>query len=247
VQDTAIGLLRQGERLWPTVVVSLLVHASAVGLAVLYRPAPIIDLEQKPIVAKLVRLGEVKPESYLPRKEEEPPPPSAAAPVPIPGPAPAPEPVAAPKAPPKPTPAVKPGGDPNPKPSNALATALNRVRREQLQGSPTYGDPSGDPEGDSSEASVGDRYLALVTRQLQTNYRLPSTLSDKDRMYLKAVIVLIIEPDGSISRFRFESRSGNGSFDDALERAVRQTRLPPPPPELRERYRTVGLGVRFHV
>jgi colicin import membrane protein/protein TonB len=66
-------------------------------------------------------------------------------------------------------------------------------------------------------------------------------------MHLKATVVLTIEPDGRVSGFRFERRSGNGAFDDALERAIRQTRLPPPPAELRERYRTVGLGVHFRV
>lgn len=247
MQETAIGLLRQNERLWPTVVVSLLIHGSAIGLAVWYRPAPVIDLEQKPIMAKLVRLGEPKPENYLPRKEEEPPPPPAAAPIPVPGPAPAPEPAEAGKALPAPAPTEKPGGTPNPKPSQALANALNRVRRDRMLGSPLYGDPSGDPNGDSSEGSQGDRYLALVKRQLEANYRLPSTISEKERLYLKAVVVLFIEPDGRISNYRFERRSGNGSYDDALDRAIRQTRLPPPPPELRSVYRTVGLGVHFHI
>jgi colicin import membrane protein/protein TonB len=66
-------------------------------------------------------------------------------------------------------------------------------------------------------------------------------------MFLKATVVLSIEPDGRVSGFRFEQRSGNGSFDEALERAIRQTRLPPPPADMRERYRSVGLGVHFHM
>ncbi len=233
MQDTAIGLLGQHERLWPTVVVSLALHAAVIALAVLYRPAPIIDLEQKPIVARLVRLGEKRPESFLPRKEEAPPPPAVAAAVPVPG---LPQ-AATPKQ-------AAPGPTPRP---DALANALNRIRREKALSEPVYGDPSGDPEGTTDQASEGDRYLALVTRALQGNYRLPSTLSEKDRMYLKATVVLVILPDGRISSYRFEKRSGNDAFDDALDRAVRQTRLPPPPPELRERYRTVGLGVHFHM
>ena len=43
------------------------------------------------------------------------------------------------------------------------------------------------------------------------------------------------------------TRSGNPVFDDALERAVRDTRLPPPPREPREPYRDLGLGVNFKV
>ncbi len=245
MDDTAVGLLGRRERLWPPVLVSLAAHAAAIVLAVLYRPAPIIDLEQKPIVARLVRLGEKRPESFLPRKEEPPPPPAAAAAVPLPGPPPAPAAKQATQTAPRPPPA-RPGAGPDARP-DALANALNRIRRDRALGQPVYGDPSGDPEGDSSDASEGDRYLALVTRALQANYRLPSTLSEKERMYLKAVVVLTIEADGRISSYRFESRSGSQAFDDALDRAIRQTRLPPPPLELRERYRTVGLGVRFHI
>jgi colicin import membrane protein/protein TonB len=239
----ASPLMGRRERLWPLLAVSLACHAAVITAGVLGRPAPIIDLEQKPIVAKLVRLGEKRPEEYLPRKEEAPAPP-ASAPVPVPEPA-----ASAPPA--KPKPAARPAPPPAPGPTgrpDALASALSRIRREQALGPPpAWGDPSGSPEGLASEAEEGDRYLALVTQALQASYRLPATISEKERMFLKATVVLTIEPDGRVSRFRFERRSGNEAFDEALERAIRQTRLPPPPPEMRERYRTVGLGVHFHV
>jgi hypothetical protein len=54
-----------------------------------------------------------------------------------------------------------------------------------------------------------------------------------------------VDPDGQVPRWTFESRSGNAAIDDALERASRQARLPPPPAELRDRYRTTGLGIHF--
>ena len=76
---------------------------------------------------------------------------------------------------------------------------------------------------------------------------MPATISEAERRSLAAVAVLSIEPDGRVSRFRFEKKSGHAGFDEALERAVRQARLPPPPPEMRARYREVGLGVRFHM
>jgi len=233
--DAATGpLFLRRERLWPVVLASAAAHAAILAWGALHRPPPIVDLEQKPIVAKLVRLGEKRPEAFLPRKEEAPPP-AAPATVPIPGPAAKP-----------PTPAAR--SAPAPTRPDPLASAMNRIRREQaLSAPPRYGDPSGSPEGEASDAEEGDRYLALATQALKANYRLPSTLSEKDRMFLKATVVLSIEPDGHISGFRFEQRSGNAAFDDALERAVRQTRLPPPPPEMRERYRSVGLGVHFHM
>ena len=227
-------LLTRHERLWPVVLASAAAHAAVLAWGALHRPPPIADLSQKPIVAKLVRLGEKRPEAFLPRKDEAPPPPPPAV-VPVPGPE--------AKTPPRPS---RPG--PAPARPDPLAAAMDRVRREQALGSPPrYGDPTGSPEGEASDAEEGDRYLALVTQALKANYRLPTTLSERDRSYLKATIVLSIEPDGRISGFRFEQRSGNASFDEALERSIRQTRLPPPPPDMRDRYRSVGLGVHFHM
>lgn len=236
------------ERLWPVVAVSILLHVGAITAAVLHRPAPVIDLAQKPIMAKLVRLGQKRPENFLPRKEAEPPPApaAAAAPVPIPGAPAAPDPKAHAAA--RPAPATpKPGTGKSTGKTDPLSSVLNRMRREQALSEPAYGDPSGDPEGNASEASEGDRYLALVDRALHDSYRLPATISEKDRLYLKATVVLFIESDGTVSRYVFEKRSGNTTFDDALERAIRQARLPPPPPEIRSRMRQVGLGVQYHM
>jgi colicin import membrane protein len=232
------------DRFWAVVVGSGLAHAVAVVLSLAVQPAPIIDLQQKPIVAKLVRLGEKRPEHLLPRKEE--PPPTAGAPDAPPAPAlPVPQAVRAPAPQPK-APAARPTTAParGTRP-DAMASALDRLKREPSRGASPSGDPSGDPRGDASEGEAGDRYLALVQRALHDTYRIPSTISEKDRLHLKATLILYLQPDGAISRWSFESRSGNGAFDDALDRAIRQTRLPPPPAELRERYRSVGLGVRF--
>jgi colicin import membrane protein/protein TonB len=119
------------------------------------------------------------------------------------------------------------------------------VKRDKALSEPVYGDPAGDPLGDSSEASAGDAYLALVERSLRESYVLPATLSERDRMYLKATVILYLDADGQVRRYAFETRSGNDAFDAALERAIRAARLPPPPPELRRKYRTEGLGVVY--
>jgi colicin import membrane protein len=238
---TALG---RHDRLWPAVLLSAAVHAALVA-AIVVRNVAIIDLEQKPIVAKLVRLGPKKPEEYLPRKEEPPPPPAPAAP--------AAPPVESPSAAaPSPTakgPAAKPAPGARSAPgatgTSSLANVLSRVRKQVDD--TRWGDPQGDPNGVASEGTEGDRYLALVTAALQGNYHLPATISEKERLYLKATVVLYLEPDGRIARWQFASRSGNAAFDDALERAIRDTRLPPPPPESRERYRKVGIGVNFHI
>ena len=253
--DGASALLRRPDRLWPLVLVSLALHAVVVAASLIVRPPAIVDLGQKPIVAKLVRLGEKRPEQWLPRQAVPPPEAAPAAPdaiaVPAPAPlAPAQKTVAlpAPKVAPKPVPpppaSAKPGG----KGGDALSRAMDKVRKDdKLASKERWGDPSGLPQGDATDGSEGDRYLGLVTQALQSSYRLPATLSEQERMHLHATVVLTIEPDGRVSSFRFEARSGNPAFDQALERAVRESRLPPPPPELRQRFRTIGLGVNFKV
>jgi len=220
-------LLVHRERLWPVVLVSAAAHAALVAGAVLHRPPPLVDLSQKPIVAKLVRLGEKRPQNLLPRKEEGAPPP-AAAPVPIPAPpAPPAEPrpaAAAPKPAPRP-----PAAAPSPQSGkDVLASVLSRVKRDKAMSDPARGDPSGHALGDASEAGAGDQYLALVERTLRDTYILPATISDVDRLHLRATVLLFIDGEGRVLRHVFESRSGNAAFDAALERAIAAARLTPP-------------------
>ena len=243
-------LLARRDKLWPVVFLSLAVHAAVIAVAMLHKPAPLVDLAQKPIVAKLVRLGEKRPHQLLPRKEEAAPPPAAAAEtVPVPAAKPEPAPKAVPVAKAQPT-----APAPKPKPAqrtaaadrgDVLSSVLSRVKREKALSEPTYGDPQGDPLGDSSEAGTGDQYLALVERSLRESYVLPSTISDRDRLHLKATVVLYLESDGRVMRYAFETRSGDGAFDAALERAIHAARIPPPPAELRQKYRNEGLGVLY--
>jgi len=249
------ALLGRRVRLWPVVMVSAAIHAGLIVMAALERPAPVIDLQQKPIVAKLVRLGEKRPEAWLPRKEPAGAPPApapqAAPPIPVAKPEPQPPPPApAPPSPkPKEAPAPKPKlASPAPRSSagnDVLASVLSKVKREKAAAEPVYGDPEGDPLGDASEAAAGDHYLALVERALRESYVLPVTISERDRLHLRATVLLFIDAEGKILRHAFESRSGNEGFDAALERAIGAARLPPPPQELRQKYRTEGLGVIY--
>ncbi|HSN90459.1 MAG TPA: energy transducer TonB [Anaeromyxobacteraceae bacterium] len=231
---TALG---RHDRIWPAVLLSAAVHAALIAVAA-SRGGPAIDLEQKPIVARLVRLGEARPPEWLPRKEAAPPPPAPAAPVapPLAAAAPAPQ---APGGKAPGTAGTAPGA------GRSLSDVLSRVRKQVEE--ERWGSPEGDPMGDASEGEAGDRYLALAKQALQANYNVPATISEKERLYLKAVVVLYVEPDGRIAGWRFEARSGNPAFDAALERAIRQTRLPPPPPEVRDRFRKSGFGVNFHI
>jgi colicin import membrane protein/protein TonB len=108
-----------------------------------------------------------------------------------------------------------------------------------------YGAPDGDPGGDS-DSSEGHRYLALVDRALRANYSAPVTIPERERLHLEASIVLWIEPDGRITRWRLERQSGNPTFDAAVERTLRATaRVPPPPDELRAPLSKTGIQLVF--
>jgi colicin import membrane protein/protein TonB len=238
--------LARHDRLWPVVLASALVHVALGGWALMHRSGLEVDPGQKPIVAKLVRLGEKRPENLLPRKEEEAPP---AAPTPKTAPvAPAPTAKAAPvldaKAKAKPAATTppegggQPGGDP-------LARVMSKLQKEKAEEAPRWGDPSGDAEGDASEGSEGDRYLALVQRAIRSNFRLPATIPERERLHLRATVILLLEPTGAIRDFKIVRRSGNAEFDDAVERSARWGRLPPPPPSLAERYRRDGIQVEY--
>lgn len=245
----AASALFRRDRIWPAVLASALVHLALAGWALSRRGAPEIDAGQKPIIAKLVRLGEKRPENLLPRKEAEPPPPAAkAAPqviAPSAPPAPSPKSVAlaaASKA--KPPPAASPpvtgkhGGDP-------LARVMSRLQQEKAGEEPRWGDPAGDRDGDASEAGEGDRYLALVQRALKENYVAPATIPMKERLHLRAAVVILVEPNGVIRDARISRSSGNDAFDASVLRSARASRLPPPPPEFKDRYRRNGITVEY--
>jgi len=235
--------LSRRERIWPAVLASAAAHLVLVGWAVVRQPSPTIDLEQKPIVARLVRLGEKKPEQWLPRKEAPPPAPAAAPATPAPAPVAAAA-RAAPstkgKAPPQPAaPASAAPGT-----GQSLSSILNKVRREAVA-EKRYGDPGGAADGDSDQAAE-DPYLAQIHRALRAHYVAPVTIPERERLYLEASVTLWIEPDGRITRWRQEKSSGNPTFDAAVERTLRLTiRVPAPPEPMRDALRRNGISLVF--
>jgi colicin import membrane protein/protein TonB len=238
--------LSRPDRLWPAVVASLAAHAALFSAAAAVRQPGLYEPGQKAITARLVRLGQERPKELLPRKEAAPPP-AEEAPAPVaapPGPTPVPIPAqaapaarpAAPRAAAKPASAAK-GGRPG---GSRLSSVLSQLTQEIQEGS-----PEGDPLGDAGQAE-GDQYLAAVVQALRQNYRLPSTIPERERHALQGTLVLHVARDGRILSFEFAKRSGNPVFDEALERAVRQTRLPPPPAALRDTYLN-GFEVDFRI
>lgn len=260
----------------PAIVASLLAHALVFGGALVYaRYTPPRVVPEKPIVAKLVRLGKPRDEKLLPRLPSAPPPPppkAASAPAAPPPAAPqpppkAPEPartVALPKDPP--TPSASPKAPESP-PAKATAPqktpeqeALERQKRladalARLGPAPTGattakaeelpGQEDGDPEGTADDAAEGDRYLALIEQALRRNYTLPTTITQRERMFLNCKLLLKIARNGKIDDFRIEESSGNDQFDRAIEASVLRTgMLPPPPPSFLKDYGD-GIVITF--
>lgn len=242
--------LGRHDRFWPAVMASIAVHGAAILLAVKASSLPTIELDQKPIQARLVRLGEKKPEHLLPQKETPPapepapatpappvaqPPPPATPPSPAAMPTPAP--VPAPKTPARPSPARSPAN------GGGVAAALAKMEKQVQRD--RWGDPNGDPEGDSEEGSEGERYFALLKRSVQDNFHAPSTLTDQERIHLVTKVTLWVESDGTLARWQVEKPSGNAAYDAAVERALRAARPPPPPDDQRNALHSRGITLDF--
>lgn len=238
--------LRSPQRgFWYFVAVSVLSH----GLAIAYyayhsgHRRPTIDLGDTVIQTKLVRLGKKREPKLLPRKASAPKPKSN-------------EKLLAKDTPPEPQ-------NEAPKPDK-MQEALKKIqdqaereaqRQQALQRiAERVGDdePEGDPEGSAfgtetqaARLTLTQAYFAKLHDRVMTFYSLPNILSEADRRRLQAIVVISVAADGSLLKQGFEKRSGNDSFDSALEAAVsRAAPLPAPPAFLRDTLRQ-GVGLRF--
>jgi colicin import membrane protein len=210
------------------------------------KPAPPM---QKPM---LVRLGKPRPKEWLPRKPTAPPVPPAvkeapvatpgekvapAPPSPAPAPPPKPEAKAAPSKP-TPTPATAPAKqaaaprDAKQDSKAKLDDIMKRFQTGAVAGPAEElpGQLDGHAEGDSDRAE-GEAYYALLEKRVKDQYKLPATISERERMFLTATVRIFIETNGRIARFEIVQGSGNGVFDSALESAVQRASPVPPPPE----------------
>jgi protein TonB len=245
------------------VIVSIAAHVAMFGGALLYAQlTPPHTVAQQPIMAHLVRLGHPPDPKLLPRlpaptrAPEAPHKPDAHPSVPAPV-------VAEPAKVPKPDVDEEeaPESDPSKRDAQRAHEALQRQKRlaEALAklGAPTddrtspkgeapVGQADGDAAGTADKAAEGDRYAALVQEALKRNFIVPTTISEKERLYLFSTLRIFIAADGKITRFKIDKASGNTLYDRAVEETLERTgNLPPPPASLAKTYAGDGLGVRF--
>jgi colicin import membrane protein len=188
---------------------------------------------RKPIIAHMVALGKPRDAKLLPRKES--PPPVAASSSGLTAPSKAPS-----------TPARK-----EPTRSELMERALARAAGKATPETREPPDPeragsaTGSVEGTAASAEEGDAYFTAVHDAILEHYVVPSVISERERLYLAASVVAFIGPDGRILRHEFQQKSGNAFFDQALELAIQQTKLPPPPPDLARSLRDSGVVLNF--
>jgi len=216
----------------PAVALAVLLHVGIFAAAFILprlfdRPPPL----RKPIIAHLVALGRPRDPHLLPRKES--PPPAAAAPAVVPVPA-----TRAPTAPAR-------------QPSRqelmerALARAAGQATPEPREAPDPEraGQATGSVQGTAANPEEGDEYFSAVHDAIHQNYVVPSLISESERMYLTAVVVVWIGADGRILKHEFQKKSGNDFFDQALEIAIQKTKLPPPPADLVRSLRDTGVAL----
>jgi len=223
---------------------SVLVHVLLLGLVLGYgalTARPFLDLNQKPIVAKLVRLGTPRDEKLLPRIEETPPPPKELAPPPTPAPVAAPAPVPTPA--PAPAKAKAPGqktADDRQKLLGAFDQMSKAKRPAEVSGA-----LDGDTSGDASEAE-GERYYGQLSAQVKRFYDVSETIPDQERVRLVAQVALFIDANGQLARSRLAKPSGNDLFDSAVLAAVKRAApFAPPPVHLRNALQKYGIVLQF--
>jgi TonB family protein len=219
----------------PFFAISIGLHVGAIALGLiaswLLNPA-VMNLDQKPITASLVRLGKPRDEKLLPRKEEPPPEQKKEEKVEIPLPVPSPKAV------------VVPGPEPK-KPTakqdlfKALQNASKQAKPEELEGQ-----ADGDPDGDAAKAE-GERYYGIISAAVRRYYDVSNTIPEAERRTLKAQVALKISGTGEASDVQVTKSSGNELFDEAVLSAVKKAAPFSPPPAHLKKELAAGVTLAF--
>jgi TonB family protein len=128
--------------------------------------------------------------------------------------------------------------------SSALASLTQKEGGkpdEEVEGS-----PEGVDNGDALIAQKGSEYMTKVYKAVKAQYSVPEVISTRERMFLRATVVITVDAGGRLKDFSFEKHSDNPLFDSAIEAAVRRAApFPPPPAELADKYAHEGIGLEF--
>lgn len=222
----------------PAIGMSVAFHVLLVAVAWWFSrdTGPRIDLNAKPIQAKLVRLGEQRDQKLLPRMQPNAPPPE-------------PEAVAVPT---KPSPSVplepkkpQPKAQPKKDLTKDLFAAFDKSK-PVTKPDKVSGQADGDVNGDADQADEGERYFGILSSRIKRNYDVSSTIPDAERVRLAATIIIYVDAQGNVIKTEWQSKSGNALFDSAVASAVQKAGpFPPPPQFLASDLRSAGVALKF--
>lgn len=221
--------------------VSFVAHLAAVGVyAVVSMGAdPAIKLDKQVVKTRLVKLGKKRDEKLLPRIDKSRPKPKTDK---------------GPKRPADPK-EKKPADEPEDKPSakdilekfseDNEESDLDSLIQDKIGEPLDEGDPDGHKLGTDITGRLKADYNDLLLAKIKNAYKLPQTLTDEERVRLRAVLFIAIGPDGALLKADLDPGSGNSSFDSAVLAAAKKAApLPPPPIPVREFY-AQGVGFNF--
>jgi protein TonB len=130
--------------------------------------------------------------------------------------------------------------------SKDMGSALKSLAVEGAKEDEGEGSPDGVDEGTALIAEKGNEYMTKVYSAVKGQYSVPEIITERERQFLNATVVITINARGQIKNLTFEKRSGNQVFDSAIENAIRRAApFPPPPPELVDKYSSEGIGIDF--
>ena len=92
----------------------------------------------------------------------------------------------------------------------------NRPDNDEL----IQGSPDGYQHGTSLSSTAMANLFGRVQQQIQSAVRPPSTLSQAQLNEMEGVITIYVTAEGRITRYVWRSRTGNGAYDRAIERAL---------------------------
>jgi TonB family protein len=225
---------------WLAILGSFVVHLGLVGLLVIggILQERHVPLKDRAIITRLVKKGKKMPDNWLPHKDVQPPPAQPPAPRAV---APNPEPAQPKPQPPKPAAPSK--QDYSKDMRSALANLEKEFKKTQYE---QMGDPDGVDDGEALIKQKGDEYLTQVYKAIKARYEVPELISPKERMFLRAEVILYLDASGQIRELRFAASSQNQLFDSAVESAIRRAApFPAPPKELADQYAREGIQVPF--
>jgi len=120
----------------------------------------------------------------------------------------------------------------------AIDSRLVDLRKRQGQGQGESSESGGGTSGTQRLHPEKEAYYRQVKDIVSFNWRPPVGAMSAS---LKAVFTIKIETSGQVSALRLDHSSGNPDYDLSVERAIRQSVLPPLPPIFEGRADTPGL------